>query len=949
MKKRLSLLLVLTMILSTFTGLNVDAAYRYSDTIDVIEGVEVFQEGGTTYWMAKFYDGEAKGYLTHDAYQGTTAYLVQASNFADTTNYQLHPEWSGVDAKVGSTYKFTFMAKPLKGTLDFLIRYGDDLLEKYTPTYYDPDTNQVVTENFEKKWYRAEVEFTMTEKGKSTWYGLGIISSTTYIMDDIKCYEKVDGSYNVVPECGLVIDDRFETHAKDFTENIPEEPEYRYSDTIAVVDGVEVFQEGGTTYWTPNWHDGEAKGYLTHDAYQGTTAYLVQASNNADTTNYQLHPEWSGVDAKVGSTYKFTIMAKPLKGTLDFSFRYGDDYDRFAPKYYDPETDEEVTENFEKKWYRVECEYKMTEAGKSTWVGLVVFSSTTYVMDDIKCYEKVDDSYVVVPECGLVIDDRFETHAKDFTENIPEEEPEEPEVTVNRFSDTIGKVENVEYFQSENVPYWMGKWHMGSNVSLYLTHDAYAGHSAMIIDTRNSDANTDTTNEQLQKTWCDGGMMVAGDTYKYVYMVKPLEGKMPADHQIKIGGAYEDYADLGDTKFYDAETNEEVTSGFEAKWYRAEVPFTMTQAMIDKWYGLTIMTKTLLVVDDVKLMQLHNGSYREVNSIAGQRNGDFEEGVSEDYTDNNAPVVPEEPEQPEEPEIGNIYSDTIEVIEGVEVFKEGVPFWLNKRFDGSATTYLSHDSYNGNAAMLVVASDVADTTNEQLSKDLGVDYIKAGDTYRIEYMIKPLKGEMPAGVRYWDDYNHYTPVIYDIATNEVVTENFENKWYKAVAEFTMTEKETQTWYGTAFRASTTYLVDDVKMYQLYNGEYRFVPEWYGVRNGEFEHEVSDDYEELTYAVYNLETADNVVAGTNTVTVNVMNISEEDFSAELILALYDADTDTFIKAGGSEKKSIAIGGKEKLTASIDVPSLDSGNYEIKVFVWEALANARPLISSVTITE
>jgi hypothetical protein len=201
---------------------------------------------------------------------------------------------------------------------------------------------------------------------------------------------------------------------------------------------------------------------------------------------------------------------------------------------------------------------------------------------------------------------------------------------------------------------------------------------------------------------------------------------------------------------------------------------------------------------------------------------------------------------------GYVYPDTTEVIAGVEVFnKHETPHWSPFTIAGAGTYgayYLTHDAYSGSAAMLVdYKSGELPPFNYGLHKT--AEYFVVGDTYKIEYYFKPLVKNTDGitykyvkAFLYMADYSTVLyPVIYDADTGEQLTESMitESKWYRGEITMVMSAKWADSSYGLKMHTvADTMIVDNFKMYRKIGDSYTLIPDYYGIRNGDFEEGVT---------------------------------------------------------------------------------------------------------------
>jgi len=184
-------------------------------------------------------------------------------------------------------------------------------------------------------------------------------------------------------------------------------------------------------------------------------------------------------------------------------------------------------------------------------------------------------------------------------------------------------------------------------------------------------------------------------------------------------------------------------------------------------------------------------------------------------------------------------SDTIAVIDGVEVFQKGVPHWTTGgRWVNTCDTYLTHDAYSNNAAMLITGNKESDPTNCDLDKK-----VVSGDKYKIVFYEKALKNSLGSYmveniIRYYEEYEGIELSIIDPDTNESVSAPKDDKWYRLEAEFTANGNHAHTvaqiGIGIMKRSDTTIIIDDIKMYHYENDEWVLMADGEGIRNGDFE-------------------------------------------------------------------------------------------------------------------
>ena len=201
--------------------------------------------------------------------------------------------------------------------------------------------------------------------------------------------------------------------------------------------------------------------------------------------------------------------------------------------------------------------------------------------------------------------------------------------------------------------------------------------------------------------------------------------------------------------------------------------------------------------------------------------------------------------------------DTINTISGVEVFKEGAAHWLTGYQSGNSSLYLTHDAYEGSAALLVNATSVGAPANCNLDKtnaNADKDKLIAGDTYKIELYEKPVSSngtyKLIRSARYYDDYDVFDFNMYDAETGNAISANdtIEDKWYRLEREFTANSGSISSGVGLSMWGEGTFILDSVKMYHKVDGEWIAMADATAVRNGGFEEEVIPD----TTAPYDVE-------------------------------------------------------------------------------------------------
>ena len=662
-----------------------------------------------------------------------------------------------------------------------------------------------------------------------------------------------------------------------------------------------------------------------------------------------------------------------------------------------------------------------------------------------------------------------------------------------KYSDTIGVVAGIEVFQA-GAPHWLTGY-QGGKSTLHLTHDAYEGSAALLItDVQGGSA---PANYELSKAanYGDISKIVEGDNYKIEFYQKPVG--TDGVYTLSDRGRYYNNYDIKLFDIYDAETGEKVSASTEItpKWYKTVMNFTATASNIKDWVGLALWSgANPIIIDSVRMYREMDGSWVEMADGSTVRNGLFEEGVTasigKDPTDvkveNKSKAVTLSWTNPQNQAI-KIYNgseliattaegaisytltnleanreytftlkgvgtigesagvtvsalpfdnlpDTIDTISGIEVFQAGAPHWLTGYQGGKSTLHLTHDAYEGSAALLITdAKGGTAPANYELSKAANygdISKMVSGDKYKIEFYQKPAAAGddglyiLSTQARYYNSYDAVKFTTYDAEMGEQVTANttIAPKWYKSVMEFTATDAQVKDWVGFApWSGANPIIIDSVRMYREVEGEWTEMADGSTVRNGLFEEGVTADttapydvenleaiaenasvtlawdaVEEADLAGYKVfmngkEIADlarnvvsykvtgltndteytfvvksydrmgnvaegseisatptvpaytigefvmgeSVVAGENTVSINVENAKvDAGVEAQLIIGLYNG-SGALVKAAASIAENISIGTNKTLTAKITVDDIDADNYTIKAFCWKSI--------------
>jgi len=982
-KKMLSMLLSVTMLAGTMGSVNAET-YEHTDTISSVSGVEVFKDS-VSGWISKYqiHQTTTSLYLTHAAYEGNAAMLVEvaAGGLADTANNSVYKasEDFGIDHHVveGDQYKIEFYEKPLTGTLCENIRYYPE----YTGvsfTAYDAETGEAAGSTVENKWYKLVSEFTANAAMARQDAGVGVaflLEPGTYLFDDVKMYHKVNGEWILMAngtgvfngnfEEGVVVskgidptdvsvvagldsatiswinpqeqetriyngDELVATAAagetsvtitgldaninytftvKGVLNNIESsgvdvlvellEPEY--PDTIKSVSGVEVFKDS-VSGWISKYqiHQTTTSLYLTHAAYEGNAAMLVEvaAGGLADTANNSVYKasEDFGIDHHVveGDQYKIEFYEKPLTGTLCENIRYYPEYTGVSFTAYDAETGEAAGSTVENKWYKLVSEFTANAAMARQDAGVGVaflLEPGTYLFDNVKMYHKVNGEWVLMANGTGVFNGNFEEGVQSISgvepENVTVENKMESVVirwsaptnqAVNvyngdellataaagetsiiienltadteytfvvkgvglysesngvevkafpfgKLGDTIKVMDGIEVFK-DSVNGWISEYQIHqTTTSLYLTHAAYEGNAAMLVEVA-AGGIADTANNSVYKASEDFGTdhhVVEGDQYKIEFYEKPLTGTLCENIRY-----YPEYTGVSFTA-YDAETGEAAGSTVENKWYKLVSEFTANAAMArqDAGVGVAFLLEPgTYLFDDVKMYHKVNGEWVLMANGTGVFNGNFEEGVTGD----------------------EIAPDEVENLQATA---------------GNASVVLSWDA---------VKADDLDRYSIYNGNELIADVARNITSYKVTGLTNDVKVTL-------------TVKAYDRTGN--------------ASE------------GTSVSVTPTIPV----------------------------------YETTDYVAGN-----KIVSGLNTISVKITNNKDTDgMTAQLIIGLYDKDTDALMNATATDIVPVALGKTEELSKGINVENLAAANYEIRAFLWESLSGVLPLKGALIITE
>ena len=113
-------------------------------------------------------------------------------------------------------------------------------------------------------------------------------------------------------------------------------------------------------------------------------------------------------------------------------------------------------------------------------------------------------------------------------------------------------------------------------------------------------------------------------------------------------------------------------------------------------------------------------------------------------------------------------------------------------------------------------------------------------------------------------------------------------------------------------------------------------------------------EDLSYVTSDYSITENILTSAKTantaasMSVTVTNINEENLTGILICGVYKDDT--LVEVFLSEQKNIPVGNPVTLSKDFTVSKFDNdGEYEIKLFLWDALTGLKALKTSKTISE
>ena len=175
-------------------------------------GVETFRDDVPSWVGNHIAFDTAKIYLTHEAYSGDAAMLVDVPTYGSiasptNTGIPLNDSAAYEYLRAGDQYKLVMYKMPLEqkedGTYDMghnSIRIYNEFTTIDNPVIIDPDTNESVSGNFERKWYRLEYDFQMNSNMLATSEKLSLLPNVDCIYDNITLYQQVGDEYREVPD-----------------------------------------------------------------------------------------------------------------------------------------------------------------------------------------------------------------------------------------------------------------------------------------------------------------------------------------------------------------------------------------------------------------------------------------------------------------------------------------------------------------------------------------------------------------------------------------------------------------------------------------------------------------------------------------------------------------------------------------------------------------------------
>lgn len=693
--------------------------------------------------------------------------------------------------------------------------------------------------------------------------------------------------------------------------------EGKYSDTVATIAGTEVFRST-----VPNWNRSymENKGeenyavlYLTHEAYRGSAAMLVKSDTaySRDICNSGFKKTGNDNAADniiVGDTYKVEVYQKPLetnsdgKYTLCKGYRYYDNYDIVDMSVYDADTGAVVgtDDELESKWYRLEREFVATAKDAAGVNGAFAFWTTAnfpaYLVDELKMYHKVDDSWVLMTDGTAVANCGFEKEVEVFygmdpldikvenkTESaviswtnpqeqktriyngdilLAETEKGATSVTLNNLTGDVEYTFTVKGAGSEQesdgvavmvypfvrpagtvdiidgivvfkaAPHWLPTY-QGNVSAIYTTHEAYEGNASLLI-VPSSEGTSYPANYELSKALdTNDNKDKVIEGDKYKIVYYQKPVSVGADGNYSISRRFRYYG----------EYPEKDSLIYDAQTNQA---IAADAAIESKWYRAEC-------------------EFTAINSNVNDWVG-FAIQTTVGMSD--------------------LLLDNLQMYHFVDnewvLMKDGTGV-RNGNFEEGVT--------GDNTAPYDVENFKAEPGNKTAS--LTWDRVETSDL---------------AGYAIYNDGTKIADIARNV-TNYIVSGLENDKEYTFVIKA----------YDRSGNASEGTYVTVVPTMPVYE-------------TGEFV------------------IGEKIVSGDNAVSIFVKNNKKADgLNAQLLLGLFDKATNTLVKAAASSVKTLGAGESDTLSASILAEDLNAADYELKAFLWESLDSVSPLKSGVSIGE
>lgn len=815
-KNHLSALLAVAVLMGSASfGFTVSAnSYVYPDTAEIVDGVEVFKTGATN-WVTKYQgDGNTAIYTTHDAYEGNAALLIKpvqvgtppAFKTAFPSNNGL-AKTGGNDAIIaGDNYKIVVYQKPViknesdKYKLINRIRYYD-LYDAYYGKIYDAETGVDCTtawENAESKWYRTEFEFTAAAKHATGGVGTAFVFEATHatmLIDNLEMFHKVDGEWVLMADGTGVKNGYIESG-------------------VAAVKGADpknVTAKAGVFSATISWTNPQEQ---KTRVYYGSTLLATAESGETSVTISNLSE---------GVEYNLTV--KGVIGELE-STGVNVTVTPIAAQYPDTIASIGGVEVFKKdpidNWEKLymakdgtnQALYLTHDAYRGSSAMLV--KSDTAKTSDItnKGYKKTGNTN---PADNMVVGDTYKIELY-----------QKPVAT-----DSAGKYQlctGYRYYDNYNV----------YDLTVYDAETGALVNSGTALESKWYRLEREFVAEQSDINGINGAFALWTTANLPLYIVDEIKmyhkvnGVWVAmtDGSAVANGSFE----KGVEPFYGMDP-ENIT--VENKTESAIISWTNPQEQKTKVYnGGTLLATAESGVTSVTLSGLTADTEYNL-TIKGVGFATESEGV-----------------------VVNVFpyarlSDTVGIINGIEVCKTNAEHWLTTYQDKPSTIYTTREAYEGNAALLIVPSTEGTSypANKGLSKAAAAnedkDKIIEGHSYKVVYYQKPISlnatnvYNLSKSFRYYGNYDVYTSNVYDAQTGAAVAANdtIESKWYRLEGEFTAKASSATGDVGFAaqvLKGSSAILLDSLSVYHKVGTEWVLMKDMSGARNGGLEEGIAAD-------------------------------------------------------------------------------------------------------------